>query len=316
MHPAYSVIFFTTASGAGYGMMVWLPVLLGLGWIPSDRSFGLTAFAVAFGLVTAGLLSSTFHLGRPERAWRALSQWRSSWLSREGVVALLTYLPTGLFAAAWVGLDETAGGYLGLGLLGAALGLITVYCTAMIYASLKTIHAWCNAWTIAGYMVYALMTSALAVNALDHIWRIGEAARFGPLVLIALVAGYAVKLGYWRYIDTTRSTGDAGTATGLGGLGRVQLFEGPHTEENYLNKEMGFRVARKHAGRLRRIARLLAFELPFLLIALSLAIPGPIGSTAAIITFVLGAVGIVVERWLFFAEAKHVVNLYYGATSA
>ncbi len=313
MHPAYSVIFFTTASGAGYGMMVWLPVLLGLGWIPTDRYFGLTGFAIAFGLVTAGLLSSTFHLGRPERAWRALSQWRSSWLSREGVVAILTYIPTGLFGLAWVFLDEIN---LGLGLLGAALCLITVYCTAMIYASLKTIHAWCNAWTIAGYMAFAMMTSALAVNALDQLWRFGETTRFGPLVLIALAIGYAVKLGYWRYIDTTRSASDAGTATGLGGLGKVQLFEGPHTEENYLNKEMGFRVARKHAKRLRRIARLLAFELPSLLIILSLTTPGPIGSTAAVIAFILGAIGIVVERWLFFAEAKHVVNLYYGATTA
>ena len=316
MHPAYSVIFFTTASGAGYGMMIWMPVLLALGWIPDDPLFGLAGFAAALGLVTAGLLSSTFHLGRPERAWRAMSQWRSSWLSREGVIAIVTYVPTGLFAAGWVFLGETGGYYLGIGFLGAALCLVTVYCTAMIYASLTTIHAWCNGWTIACYLILSLMTAALAINALDHIWRFGESGSFSAVVVVVLLAGYGIKRAYWRYIDTTHADSNAETATGLGGIGKVRLFQGPHTEENYLNKEMGYSIARKHARRLRLIAGLLGFQLPFLLTLFCLALPGSIGSIAAIAAFAAGAVGIVVERWLFFAEAKHVVNLYYGASEA
>ena len=79
---------------------------------------------------------------------------------------------------------------------------------------------------------------------------------------------------------------------------------------------MGYRIARKHARRLRLIAGVLGFQLPFLLTLFSLALPGWIGSIAAIAAFAVGAVGIVVERWLFFAEAKHVVNLYYGASEA
>ncbi|MCK5623016.1 MAG: dimethyl sulfoxide reductase anchor subunit, partial [Alphaproteobacteria bacterium] len=106
MHPAFSVIFFTTASGAGYGLLVWLGVFGALGLLPPDRWFGVTAFGLAFGLVTAGLLSSTFHLGHPERAWRALTQWKTSWLSREGVVAVLTYIPTGLYAIGWIFLER------------------------------------------------------------------------------------------------------------------------------------------------------------------------------------------------------------------
>ena len=102
MHPAKSVIFFTTATGAGYGLFVWLAVMSVMGILPTDTVFSFTTLAIGFGLIVSGLLSSTLHLGRPERAWRALSQWRSSWLSREGVMAILTFIPLGLFAILWL----------------------------------------------------------------------------------------------------------------------------------------------------------------------------------------------------------------------
>src|SRR5262245_36428379 len=102
MHPAYSVILFTTASGAGYGLLVWLALARLLDLAPALRAFAVVAFALAFTLITAGLLCSTAHLGRPERAWRAFSQWRTSWLSREGLLALATYVPAGLLALGWV----------------------------------------------------------------------------------------------------------------------------------------------------------------------------------------------------------------------
>ncbi|MCX7042215.1 MAG: dimethyl sulfoxide reductase anchor subunit, partial [Gammaproteobacteria bacterium] len=92
MHPSFSVIFFTTFSGAGYGLWFWLGLMATLGQ-PIERTPTLISLALGFVLVTAGLLSSTLHLGKPLRAWRAFSQWRSSWLSREGVAAVLCYLP-------------------------------------------------------------------------------------------------------------------------------------------------------------------------------------------------------------------------------
>src|ERR1700746_2338146 len=102
MHPAFSVILFTTTSGAGYGLLVLLGVFAGTGLLPENPWFGFASLALALGMATAGLLASTFHLGPPERAWRAFSQWRSSWLSREGVAAVATFLPAGLFGIAWV----------------------------------------------------------------------------------------------------------------------------------------------------------------------------------------------------------------------
>src|SRR5262249_15866356 len=95
MHPAYSVIIFTTASRPGYGLLIGLALAIRLGYVPRDPTFGLVGLGAALALITLGLLTSTVHLGRPERAWRALLQWRTSWLSREGVAAIATYLPAG-----------------------------------------------------------------------------------------------------------------------------------------------------------------------------------------------------------------------------
>src|SRR3569833_1292825 len=102
MHPAFSVIFFTTASGAGYALLMLLGAFGALGVLPADPVLGVVGFGIGFVAVGAGLLASTFHLGHPERAWRAFSQWRSSWLSREGVLSLATFVPAGLQAVCWV----------------------------------------------------------------------------------------------------------------------------------------------------------------------------------------------------------------------
>src|SRR6202040_3824062 len=135
MHPALSIVFFTTASGAGFGLLLLLGLAVPLGLLPESSGFGFVALATAFVLAAAGLVSSAFHLGRPERAWRAFSQWRSSWLSREGVLAVLTSLPAGVFGIGWVFFGATQG-LIGLcGILAAVLAAATIYCTGMIYAS-------------------------------------------------------------------------------------------------------------------------------------------------------------------------------------
>ena len=125
MHPAYSVILVTTASGAGYGLLVWLGVLSAIDALPADRWFGFAGLALSLGLISVGLLASTFHLGHPERAWRAFLQWRSSWLSREGAAAVATYVPAGLFGIGWVLFERTDSIFALFGLI-AALTLLEV----------------------------------------------------------------------------------------------------------------------------------------------------------------------------------------------
>src|SRR5919108_965000 len=109
MHPALSIVFFTTASGAGFALLILLGLGAPLGLLPSSQSFGFAALAIAVLLAIGGLASSVFHLGRPERAWRALSQWRSSWLSREGVFSVFTFLPVAIFGIGWVFFGTTWG---------------------------------------------------------------------------------------------------------------------------------------------------------------------------------------------------------------
>ena len=312
MHPAFSIIVFTTASGAGYGLLFWLGLLGALGALPPAHGFGIAAFALALGAVTGGLLASTSHLGHPERAWRALSEWRSSWLSREGMAALATYAPAGVFAFGWI----VFGAMWAAGALLTALGaLATVICTAYIYRSLKPIQRWHNSWVLPNYLALAAMTGALWLAALVGLFGLDR-----PLVAWIALGSVAVaavlKLGYWRFIDAAASASSAASATGLGGFGEVRLFEAPHTSDNYLLKEMGFRIARKHAAKLRRIALLAAFVLPFLLTLLATTLGGWPGAAAALIAAALGQLGVLVERWLFFAEARHTVMLYYGAQRA
>ncbi len=315
MHPAKSVIFFTTGSGAGYGMLIWLAVLSLLGLQPADSIYGLVAFGIAFALVVGGLISSTFHLGHPERALRALSQWRSSWLSREGIAAIVTFAPTGLFALAWVFLNENQSYAVGLGIIGAAMSLITVYCTSMIYGSLKTIPAWFTKWTSIAYITFALMTGAVLLWFVAVIFGLPQANIIGLIALVFVGLGFIIKLKYWHTVDHAPATSTAESATGLGKLGKIALVEAPHSEDNYLLQEMGFRIARKHATKLRKIALVLGFIIPFVLIALAIYGFPQFQLLIAGVAVFSGIVGIVTERWLFFAEAKHVVTLYYGESA-
>jgi len=312
VHPSFSVIFFTASSGAGYGLLALLGVLVPLGIVPQDTLFAVVALGLALGAITAGLVSSTFHLGHPERAMRAFSQWRSSWLSREGVASVATYVPAGLFAIAWVFFGDVSAV---LGALAALGAIVTVVCTAMIYRSLKPIQRWHNSWVMPNYLALALMTGALWLAWLLRLFGAGVAS-VDWLAILAIVLAAALKLGYWRFIDTTSSASTAESATGLGALGKVRLFEAPHTSENYLLKEMGFQIARKHAAKLRRIAFLLAFALPFLLSLVPLLAGGWPAMFATLIAAPLATLGVLVERWLFFAEAKHAVTLYYGTARA
>jgi DMSO reductase anchor subunit len=310
MHPAFSVVFFTTATGAGYGLLALLGVLAGLGLVPPDFWLGLVGMGLALGLISAGLLSSAGHLGRPERAWRAFSQWRSSWLSREGVASVATFVPAGLFAIGWLFLGRTNGWVTVAGLLAAVGAVVTVCTTGMIYASLKPIAQWHSRFTLPGYLIFSAMSGGVLLNTLLQGFAIGSTIVLASCVLLTLL-GWGWKLATWRYNDRLEIPTNANTATGLAG-GTVRSLEWPHTEENYLLKEMGFRIARKHKARLRQITQALAFALPALLLIAAFALPWPYAAVLSALAAIAQFAGMLVERWLFFAEAKHTVTLYYG----
>lgn len=311
MHPAYSVIFFTTASGAGYGLLALLGLMAALGGLQPDLWLGLVSFGLAFGLIVAGLLSSTGHLGHKERAWRAFSQWRSSWLSREGVAAALTFVPGGLFALGWVFLGRTDGWVAATGVAAAAGSVVTVFSTAMIYASLKPIAQWHNPRTVPAYLLFSAMSGLCLLNAIMQTFQRPETSWLLAAALLFTLLGLGWRHTSWQYNDRLTMPSTLNAATGLAG-GSVRSLEWPHTEENYLLKEMGFRVARKHQIRLRAIALLLAFAVPAVFLLISLLVPGPFRAALSVMAATSQLSGLLVERWLFFAEAKHTVTLYYG----
>src|SRR5258707_4451966 len=215
MHPALSIVFFTTASGAGFALLLLLGLAVPLGLLPESSGFGFVALATAFVLAAAGLVSSAFHLGHPERAWRAFSQWRTSWLSREGVFSMATFAPALGFAAGWVLLGQNHGGWAVLGLVAALGALVTLYCTGMIYASLPTIQRWHNGWVVPNYLALGAMSGALLLDCLNRPFGLAQPAI--TLTALALVIVAAVlKLGYWRFIDGSAAASTPGTATGLG----------------------------------------------------------------------------------------------------
>jgi DMSO reductase anchor subunit len=305
MHPAPSIIFFTTASGLGYG----LAAVLGLGVLdPASLSTGI-AYLLALALISGGLLSSTLHLGNPQRAWRALSQWRSSWLSREGVMAILTFIP--LAISAWATLFDHA--YLPIpGIIGTILCAITVYCTAMIYASLKSVQAWNTRLTPVCYLLLAAAGGSV-LAAFFALCGGGPVRWLSLAAIVLIVAAWVAKLRWRERLLAMKPLSTPESATGLGSIGSVALLERPHVTENYLTREMGFRIARKHAAKLARIAFGLGGLVPvLLLIAVLFTGQGTSALLASALAIIAFATGILVERWLFFAEARHAVMNYYG----
>ena len=289
MHPAKSVILFTVLSGLGYGLLT----MLYLHWlyIGEKPDFYLLIGFIALALVSVGLMSSLFHLGRPERAWRALSQWKSSWLSREGVLSILSFIP----ALASVVMDHVA-----VAMVGVILNMLTVFATAMIYASLKPVPAWYHFMVPINYMIMSIVGGKALYMALGKYVSNGFVP-FMPLAF-AVVIMLVGKVIYWCSKGMREKAFSVGSATGLGKFGTVRLIDPPHDGSNYLMKEMIFTVARSHVNNVK---------ISIILLWLMATVYSLIGYYYINLIVVFLFLGLLLERWLFFAEAKHVVRHYY-----
>lgn len=288
MHPAPSVILFTTFSGLGFGLLMFLG--LGVPDVSGLMAFGF--YLIAFGFAVGGLLSSTFHLGHPERALKAFSQWRSSWLSREAWCAVAALVCMGIYAIGQIFFDLRLPA---LGIVGAFLSLATVISTAMIYAQLKTIPRWNTELTPVLFILLSVTGGALLSGRIT-------------LTLILLAITGIIQLLYWVSGDKAfaKSGTSLGSATGLGSIGTVRAFEPPHTGTNYLLKEFVYVVGRKHVAKLRIISLILMVGTPLILLSL------PFNHWFALFAVLSHILGVLTARWLFFAQAEHVVGLYYG----
>lgn len=287
MHPAPSVIIFSTLSGIGFGLLAFL----GAGFLVPTGFMAFVWFTIAYLLAVGGLIASTFHLGHPERALKAFTQWRTSWLSREGICAVAALLAMAIYGAGLVFLDSRWGV---LGGIGAALSIGTVFTTAMIYAQIKTVPRWHNATTPVMFLTICIAGGALLA---------GQVSIATPLLIIAGGA----QIAHWIVGDRALANSGTtlGTATGLGTRGDVRAFEPPHTGTNYLLREFVYVIGRKHAFKLRVLAIVLMVVLPVLLLVTH-------SHLLAALALISHLAGVFAARWLFFAQAEHVVGLYYG----
>lgn len=312
MHPALSVIFFTVVSGAGFGLVILTTGLGVLGGVPGLGANGiLTALLVGVALATAGLMASTLHLANPKNAWRAFFRFRTSWLSREAVFSVLFYPCVALYM---LGLWRTGGAHgVGLtlvGLLVLLLALATVFATGMIYASLRTIPQWNSPLVPTNYLLLSLASGAVLLTGLTVAF--GESpAMAATLSLVLLVIAAMAKAVYYFWIGKPQGP-TINTAVGPT-RARIKMLEAGQSSDSFLNREFSYEAAAERILRLRLVVYLCAFLLPFMLLVMLLGTEGAALSLAlALVAPVLLMVGLLAERWLFFAEARHVVNLFYG----
>jgi DMSO reductase anchor subunit len=308
MQPAFSVIFLTTLIGAGQGLFLALFVaeLGGFGGVAGEARFLALGALVSVLLCGAGLVASFFHLGRPERAWRAAAMWRTSWLSRE-VIVLPLFMA---LAALWGGLHGLGlPGTRGAGALAvlAALGLFV--CTAMIYASIRFIQEWASGFTLANYLLLGLASGATLASALAAFGAPPLLPALVPAALLFTLAGAASRAGSLLRNARIKPRSTVQTAIGIKHPRIVQRAQG------FLGGS--FNTREFFHGRRPALLRqlkwwflLLAFALPAVLLALAW---GQGAAAAAWLAAAFGVqyLGLLLERWFFFAQARHPQNLYY-----
>jgi len=320
MHPAFSILFFTTLAGTAQGLVVLL-ALATLGRVPLAPGFVAMALAVAVVLLLAGLAASFLHLGRKSRAWRAVLMWRTSWMSRE-VIVLPLFIA--LVAAWWWSIHAVAGMPTTIAspppgpfawvmpCLAIAGALVLWYCTAMIYACLRFIEEWAHPLTIVNFTLIGLSSGMLLGCAL--------AALVGDTVLIQSsgLATLAITLAAWstRGISLRRNAAikhksTLQSATGIHASKLAQTSMG--MSAGAFNTREFFHGARVATVRNVRVGfQVLTFGLPALLMAWGL-----ISQTGLpwILAALVQAPGLIAERWFFFAQARHPQNLYYQVVS-
>ncbi len=307
MHPAFSVIFFTVLSGAGFGLfaLLYLADLFKLGGgMPGAYVFWTGVLAIV--MVGVGLLSSTFHLANPKNAWRAFSRWRTSWLSREGVLSAAFY-PFALVYLGLYWLDMWPVVRHISGAVATVLAWLTIFSTAMIYASLKTIRQWNTPLVPAAYLSLGhfsggmiLLVVAMAAGA--------DIMLYVLMSLFQLFVAAFVKAIYFYWTARMGAGSTINTATGFT-RAQVKLLDAGHTHGTFLTQEFGYLAPRFTLALLKILSMTLAFALPVFLLWLALNEASMVLAVASLVSVFTG---LVAERWLFFAEARHVVNLFHG----
>ncbi|WP_175870222.1 DmsC/YnfH family molybdoenzyme membrane anchor subunit [Burkholderia sp. BCC0397] len=315
MRPAFSVVFLTTLCGAAQGLLLTLVIveaLARLAGVDVAAAFYVTGAALSVALGVLGLFASFFHLGHPERAWRAIAMWRTSWLSRECIA-----LPVFLACAFAYGAAHLFGwpGTLLIGAAGALASVALFVCTAMIYACLRFLQEWASPLTLVNFVLLGCASGCTLATA-SAAWL--APALVGRLAVAACVltfAGGVARLASLARNARLRPKSTVQSATGIRHAKVEQKSRG-FTASAFNTKEF---FHGQGNGTLRTVKAgflIGAFAVPFVLTGAGALAPTSIATAVAIgAAFVIQYAGLVAERWFFFADARHPQNIYYQRAS-
>lgn len=323
MRPAFSVVFLTTLCGAAQGLLIALvgiEALVAAGWlggaVAPAPAFYVAGASLVVVLGTLGLVASFFHLGHPERAWRAIAMWRTSWLSRE-CLCLPAFLACAFAygAAHALGLPHT----LAIGMLAVVVTAALFVCTAMIYACLRFLQEWSTPLTMVNFVLLGCACGFTLATACAAWFAPAIIDVIAPCACVLTLAGCATRLASLARNARLRPKSTVQSATGIRSDKVVQKSRG-FTAGAFNTKEFfhGQSAQRLEAVKWGFLCG--AFGAPLVLVAgaalahargASVAIPAATLATA----FVIQYAGLVAERWFFFAEARHPQNVYYRSVA-
>ena len=307
MNPAMSVVLFTTLAGAAQGLVVAVAALAFGGGL-DDPAYATSSLAVAEFLLVAGLAASFGHLGRPERAWRAVLMWRTSWLSREVIVVPAMIGLVGL----WWWAARSGQVPIILPLTGIVLAAMLWYCTAMIYACLRFIEEWAHPLTLVTFTLSGLSSGWVLATAIAASIRAGDiAALTTPVALVLTIAACIARLAARRRNAALKPRSTLQSATGIMAPSLRQISMGMSAGA-FNTREFFHGVAPLVLRTIGRMSIVFGFLVPAILLALAL----PTQSRALqVLALVIQIPGLIADRWYFFAQARHPQNLYYQVVS-
>ncbi len=312
MNPPFSAIFLTTLIGAGQGLFLMLfgaEVLLGpVATLPQARLFLAIGSLVSLTLTAGGLIASFFHLGQPQRAWRGMAMWRTSWLAREGIA--LPLFMAGVFAYGLIQWFDL-GGSLVIGALTAIVCLVLYVCTGMIYVSIRFIQEWSTPLTLVNYLLLGCASGATLATVLAAFGAPGLVIPFAILAAVFKVAGLLTRSASLLRNARLKPRSTLQSAIGIKHPRIVQKAQG-FMGGSFNTREFFHQRAPQFLRSVKWFFLLMAFVLPLLLLVLGVTQGSP---GLMLLAFVTQYIGLVAERWFFFAQANHPQNLYYQTIS-
>ncbi len=324
MHPAFSVIFLTTLIGVGQGL--FLAIFTGQSYsavelLPSENSIQFYAIGsmIALAFLFAGLVASLFHLGRPERAWRAATKWRTSWLAREVIVLPIVMCLVCLYGLMhYFGWDtmlftSKTGAHLQLTLIIGGLGVIATFalflCTGMIYAAIKFLQEWASPLTVINYLLLGTASGFVLATAFSSYSAPGLVTFYGIWATIITIAALLTRSA--ALLRNARIKYKSSMQTAIG----VRHNQIQQKSMGFMGGSVNTRDFFHHQPRLfmksiKWVFMLLTFFLPLLFLWFGIEQPN---GAMLMMAFLVQYIGLIAERWFFFAQANHPQNLYYQA---